>query len=172
MFAHDKHLTWLIADKCQGEMCFEPKMVQNGVMCFLCFSTVVIKPRVCAKKHKTAFRAREMFFFILGVCQHWIILVVKKDRHLHFMWKQKDMPTQTIYKEKQRSWIFPTSCIQHVMNITPENTACWIVNVTINRLGNGNYSDEPIRLFFLAKKWPNFLCSQFFGHDSKSLHLS
>lgn len=45
MFAHDKHLTWLIADKCQGEMCFEPKMVQNGVMYF-CFSTVVIKPRV------------------------------------------------------------------------------------------------------------------------------
>lgn len=34
MFAHDKHLTWLIADKCQGEMCFEPKMVQNGVMFF------------------------------------------------------------------------------------------------------------------------------------------
>lgn len=45
MFAHDKHLTWLIADKCQGEMGFELKMVRNGVMYF-CFSTVVIKPRV------------------------------------------------------------------------------------------------------------------------------
>lgn len=37
VFAHDKHLTWLIADKCQGEMCFEPKMVQNGIMHLLYF---------------------------------------------------------------------------------------------------------------------------------------
>lgn len=52
MFAHDKHLTWLIADKCQGEMCFEPETVQNGVMYF-CFSAAVVKPKVfseCAKK--------------------------------------------------------------------------------------------------------------------------
>lgn len=35
MFAHDKHPTWLIAEKCQSEMCFQPKMVQNGVAYFL-----------------------------------------------------------------------------------------------------------------------------------------
>lgn len=29
-FARDKHLTWLIADKCQGEIRFEPEMLHKG----------------------------------------------------------------------------------------------------------------------------------------------
>lgn len=40
-FARDKHLTWLIADKCQGEISLEPEMLHKGFVEF--YVTVAAK---------------------------------------------------------------------------------------------------------------------------------